>query len=587
MKRKRILAVYGRFVGFHGRRLPLYILSVLVGGAALWGICLTQGRMLNTVVRIAEGTAGADAAAGMLRLAAAFVLLALLMGAAPVGTAWVESRTAGVLRARMLETHCRTTETAARRISESDLFTRLGDDLDRSVEAVGSEVNAIYLNPIVSGALSLLTMSGINWRLGMFSAVLSVVVCLPLEAMRRRTSALQAEMRADQAAVAGQYADMLGGAEEIRVFSLFSWIERRLRRRTEALETRHRRYAALDHLRLEWFSLGYYIHMIGLIAIGGLLAGKGVLPFSTVFITLPLSGQVMQMVQGFGRLWAYISERTPAMERVLEVLDAPAEAEHGDGTVPAAGADIRFDQVTFGYTEEKRVLEDISFFIPQGSSVAFVGESGCGKSTVLRLLMGLYPARSGSITVGGQTAGQVGLDAWRRKIAYIGQTDGLFDMTVGENIALGHGGVLPPEKLARAAEMAAVDFAGAADRGWDTPVGEGGRLLSGGQRQRIAAARGFAMEQASVLLMDEPTAALDAAAEEKIRQTVCSLHGRQTVVMVSHRLRFSAGCDRIYVLDDGRIAEEGTHDQLLARKGIYARLWAGQNGDGQMPTDGV
>lgn len=279
-----------------------------------------------------------------------------------------------------------------------------------------------------------------------------------------------------------------------------------------------------------------------------------------------------------------IAERSVCIQRVTETLDAPQEELGQDVASENRPQEIMFSNVSFGYEPGQTVLNHLSFRVEPGQSAAFVGESGCGKSTLLRLLMGLYQPWEGQISIGDRRQEQTGLSAWRRQIAYIGQESALFDLTVGENIALAQGGAMERSVMEQAARQAgAAEFIEELAQSYDSPVGEGGRNLSGGQRQRIAVARGLAA-RAGALLMDEPTAALDSQSEEILRQTVESLRGKQTVVMISHKLAFSAGCDVIFVMDKGRIVEQGSHRQLLEKNGLYAGLWRSQTGEEQSNT---
>jgi ABC-type multidrug transport system fused ATPase/permease subunit len=577
MKKREILKLYFRMLSFHQwERGLIYLVSVLAAGFGFYALCAAQGQLLSGVMQLAEGAPSETVFGRMLWVALSMVPSVAVFCAGLVGTTYAESGTGRMLRRELLARRSGAEEQAARKIGDSDVFTRLNEDMDLCLETIGWRMNGQFFNPILSGLFSLGAISAIDWRMGAFCLIAAIFTCLPLNAILRRTRALQGEMQREKAGIAREYSDMLGGAEEIRVFQLLEWVKRRFGIRSYRLYQRQNQYNGWRFFRGEWFELGYYFNMIGLLAIGGLLAGRGEMAFSAVVVSVPLCGQVMQMVQGFGGMWSMIAERSVCIQRVTETLDAPQEELGQDVASENRPQEIMFSNVSFGYEPGQTVLNQLSFRVEPGQSAAFVGESGCGKSTLLRLLMGLYQPWEGQISIGDRRQEQTGLSAWRRQIAYIGQESALFDLTVGENIALAQGGAMERSVMEQAARQAgAAEFIEELAQSYDSPVGEGGRNLSGGQRQRIAVARGLAA-RAGALLMDEPTAALDSQSEEILRQTVENLRGKQTVVMISHKLAFSAGCDVIFVMDKGRIVEQGSHRQLLEKNGLYAGLWRSQ-----------
>jgi ATP-binding cassette subfamily B protein len=236
---------------------------------------------------------------------------------------------------------------------------------------------------------------------------------------------------------------------------------------------------------------------------------------------------------------------------------------------------IRFESLAFGYHAHHRNLHDLSFQIDAGSSVAFVGPSGCGKSTILNLLMRFYDPTSGHVTYDGHDISLVTQASLRSDIGVVFQDTILFNTTIRENIRMGKldASDAKVEAAARQAEMH--EFITKLPQGYATLVGERGGRLSGGQRQRIAIARAI-LRDPRILVLDEPTSALDSETEAAINRTLERLGKGRTVVSVSHRLSAVANCDRIFVLDGGSLVESGSHSELVARNGLYARLWANQ-----------
>jgi subfamily B ATP-binding cassette protein MsbA len=236
---------------------------------------------------------------------------------------------------------------------------------------------------------------------------------------------------------------------------------------------------------------------------------------------------------------------------------------------------VRFEQVRFGYRPAAVAIADISLTVSGGSTVALVGPSGAGKSTMLNLIPRFYDVDDGAISIDGQDVRSVTLASLRGAIALVAQEVSLFDDTVRANIAYGRFGASEEEIEAAAAAAGADRFIRELPQGYDTLVGEHGVLLSGGQRQRLAIARAM-LRDAPILLLDEATSALDSESERQVQAALRSLMRGRTTIVIAHRLSTVIGADLICVLDRGHIVETGRHAQLIARNGLYARLYETQ-----------
>lgn len=241
-----------------------------------------------------------------------------------------------------------------------------------------------------------------------------------------------------------------------------------------------------------------------------------------------------------------------------------------------AGGSIQFDDVHFGYIEDRKILDGASFVVPAGRSVAIVGTSGGGKSTILRLLYRFFDSGSGVIRIDGQDIREVTLDSLRKCIGVVPQDTVLFNDTIYHNI---HYGRLPAaeEEVFDAARRAFIhDTIMKFPQKYSTVVGERGLKLSGGEKQRISLARAF-LKAPSILLCDEATSALDSTTEAEILNALKSLARNRTSIFIAHRLTTAMQCDEIIVLENGKVVEQGSHDTLLSRAGRYAQLWGQQN----------
>ncbi len=301
-------------------------------------------------------------------------------------------------------------------------------------------------------------------------------------------------------------------------------------------------------------------------------------------------GELMSFITAFllayepmkrlSKLNARLQQGLAAAERVFELLDQPPTLVDRPAARPLAPArfDIRFAGVGFHYGPDAPALDGIDLEVPHGRTVALVGPSGAGKSTILNLIPRFYDVTAGAVTVGGIDIREVTVASLRRHIALVSQEVALFDDSVRANIAYGRIDASEDEIRAAAHAAAADDFIRGLPAGYDTLIGEHGVKLSGGQRQRLAIARAV-LRDAPILLLDEATSALDSESERAVQEALRALRAGRTTLVIAHRLSTVIDADQIYVLEAGRVVETGRHPDLLARGGVYARLYGLQMRD--------
>jgi len=285
-------------------------------------------------------------------------------------------------------------------------------------------------------------------------------------------------------------------------------------------------------------------------------------------------GVISQPARNLGKTFAMAKQGEAALDRIFEILDLdgtiadPAKPKALAGGKGALG----FERVGFSYPDGKQALFDISLSVPAGAMVAFVGRSGAGKSTIFNLLPRLFDVTKGRILLDGVDIRDLTQADLRSQIALVSQDSVLLSGTIGQNIGFGRAGASAAEIEAAAKSAAAHGFISALPQGYDTPVTAAASALSGGEKQRISIARAM-LRDAPILLLDEPTSALDAESEAVIKRALAALSKGRTTLVIAHRLATIREADLIVVLDQGRVAETGSHDELLAKAGIYAELF--------------
>ena len=310
--------------------------------------------------------------------------------------------------------------------------------------------------------------------------------------------------------------------------------------------------------------------MVSVLPIGGLLVKNGSLsPQDFVTVIILSVGVITPIIT----MMSYSDDfRTMGtiFGEVRAILDAPEMSRPAEGEVPEKN-DLELKDVRFAY-QEKEVLHGVSMNIPEGSFVALVGPSGSGKSTIARLIASLWDVSNGSIALGGTDIRQIPQEAYADKIAFVSQDNYLFNMSVRENIRIGRPTATDAEVEEAARQSGCHDFILGLEKGYDTLVGSSGGHLSGGERQRISIARAM-LKAAPIVILDEATAYTDPENEAVIQRSVSKLTAGKTLIVIAHRLSTVMDADKIYVIQDGRIDDAGTHEELLGRHGLYEKMW--------------
>jgi len=313
---------------------------------------------------------------------------------------------------------------------------------------------------------------------------------------------------------------------------------------------------------------------------------RGAMTVGELTVFLSYLRSFFKPVRGLATMTNTIAQAAVGVERVRAILDADdVTPERAQASIPPPfKGDIAFDHVSFGYTKDAPVLRDVSFRIDAGQTVGIVGPTGSGKSTVVSLLPRFYDPGGGTVAIDGTDVRNYTLQGLRAGIGYVLQETVLFRGTIADNIAYGRGSATRDDIIAAAKAANADEFIAKLPLGYDTMVGERGETLSGGQRQRIGIARAL-IRNSPILILDEPTAALDTESEQLVVEALARLMKGRTVITIAHRLSTIRDASKIVVIKDGVVAEEGSHDALIARRGVYAELYRVQFAKPSPPGD--
>jgi subfamily B ATP-binding cassette protein MsbA len=501
-----------------------------------------------------------------------FTIRGLMNFLSDVAFEWVSGKLVLDMRERMIECILTLPNSYFDAHSTGNIISKVTYNVEQVTSAATKVLTILVKDSIVVIGL-LAYMLYLNWLLTLAILTTMPVVVVTVRFLAKRLRRLNLSLQETVGDLTHVLEESVRGQKVIKIFAGQVYEQRRFLRRANWV----RRYnmknkvAGSAHMPLVEFIGAMMIALLVYVgthqtAAGSLTVGG----FVSLMVAVGLLFSPLKRLTGINQP---LQRGLAAAQTVFALVDEPPELDRGTRELERVEGRIRFDRVSFRYPNtEREVLHEVSFEVQPGTTVALVGHSGGGKTTIANLVPRFYLPSGGRILIDGVDIQELSLSGLRRHLSYVGQESILFDDTIAANIGYGIGGEVSPESLRKAARDAhALEFIEALPDGFETRIGESGVRLSGGQRQRLAIARAL-LKDAPILLLDEATSALDAESEQHVQAALREVTRNRTTLIIAHRLSTIQHADRILVIREGRIVEDGRHQALLAQQGEYFQL---------------
>jgi ATP-binding cassette, subfamily B, bacterial len=464
------------------------------------------------------------------------------------------------------------------RANSGELLSKLTSDTN-TLKDVFADSALTFTTHVLTVIGMLIIMFNLNMQLGLIVLISFPVLFFAIYSIYSRVKYSARNQRHNEGRLASRVAEILGAVSLIQAYGTEEYERERFevdssRSMKESIRTSRMEAAAT---RLVEIISAFGTAVVVLFGCTQVISGK--MTPGDVLVFASYMAQIYQPIRQITRLSTRFSRASVSMERINSILETEPDIQDDLDAIPVnrLKGQIAFDKVSFSYADGKKILDNVSFQIQAGERVALVGASGAGKSTIANLIVRLYDPQKGAVLIDGQNIKQYQRSSLRHEIGVVLQDPVLFGTSIKENISYGRPDATQEEIESAAKQVHAHDFIMNLPDGYDTLMAESGNTLSGGQRQRICLARAL-IRQSSILIMDEPTSAVDAASQALIRDAMNRLHYGRTILLIAHQFHTIRDFDRILVLKNGSIVEQGNHSKLMEIGGYYHELYRLQHG---------
>jgi ABC-type multidrug transport system fused ATPase/permease subunit len=508
---------------------------------------------------------GAFLAAGLLNWAMSYAQTYL--------TGWVGERILADLRIGLFRHLQRLSLGFYERTRAGVIISRLTNDVEAIDQLVTDGVTSLVQNTLTLLGTAILLFI-LDWRLALATLAVIPLMSVGTVIFRMRSTRAYRAVRERLGLVTATLAEDIAGMRVVQAFTREEATKRNFREVTERYRDSNMETVVLNGFYFPFVDLLSSVALAVVLGYGGYLYFDGDVTLGTLFAFMLYVQNFFDPVQQLSQLYNTFLSATAALDKIMDVMDEEPEVVDSPSAqpMPQVEGHVRFDDVRFGYGDGPEVLHGLDLDVPAGTTVALVGHTGAGKSTIAKLLARFYDPREGRLTIDGHDLRDVRQASLRRQLGIVPQEGFLFAGTVTENIAFGRPDATPDQVVHAAHTVGAHEFILRLEDGYETELQERGSRLSLGQRQLIALARAL-LADPRILILDEATSSVDIGTERKIERALRLLLAGRTAFIIAHRLSTIRDADLIVVLEHGRVIEQGTHDELLARRGLYTSLY--------------
>ncbi|MEN3341682.1 MAG: hypothetical protein V7644_1086 [Actinomycetota bacterium] len=488
-------------------------------------------------------------------------------------TGWVGERILADLRMRLFAHLQRLSLGFFERNRAGVIISRLTNDVEAIDQLVTDGVTTLVQNSLLLIGTAVLLFV-LDWRLALATSAVIPLMSVGTAVFRSRSARAYAAVRERLGLLTATLAEDIAGMRVVQAFTRERAACDNFRSVAKRYRDSNMQTVVLNGLYFPFVDLLSTVALAVVLGYGGHLYFAGSISLGTLFAFMLYVQNFFDPVQQLSQLYNTFLSATAALDKIVGVLDEQPQVRDRPGAqeLPPIDGHVRFEHVRFGYGEGEDVLHDLDLDVPAGTTVALVGHTGAGKSTIAKLLARFYEPRDGGITIDGLDLDEVTQASLRRQLGVVPQEGFLFAGTVAENIAFGRPEATPEQIVQAAQTVGAHEFVLRLEDGYETQLGERGSRLSLGQRQLVAFARAL-LADPRILILDEATSSVDIGTERKIERALRLLLAERTAFIIAHRLSTIRDADLIVVLEHGRVVEQGSHDELLAARGLYTSLY--------------